>query len=78
MARSAAWLLVLAAAGCATPQPARLAAAGDRSCAAGATLESRAGREWWAEHRWRYSTDAAAAEAYRALADVPDPSPWPD
>jgi len=71
-----ALLVAAALAGCATPQPARLA--GDRSCAAGPTLQSRAGREWWEAQRWRFASDEAAAAAYRQLADIPDPSPWPD
>ncbi|HYD38502.1 MAG TPA: hypothetical protein VEA60_12870 [Allosphingosinicella sp.] len=78
MARGGFLLLALALAGCAAPQPARVASAGDRSCAAGPTLQSRAGRQWWEENRWRFASDEAAAAAYRKLADVPDPSPWPD
>lgn len=69
-------LLALAVAGCASPQQARVAAAGQSSCAQGATLQSRAGRSWWAENRWRYPTDEAAASAYRRLAE--EASPWPD
>jgi len=70
-----ALLLAAALAGCATPQAARQEAAG-ASCAAGATLQSRAGREWWAENRWRYPGDAEAEAAYRRLAE--QASPWPD
>ncbi|HYG46764.1 MAG TPA: hypothetical protein VD846_02385 [Allosphingosinicella sp.] len=70
-------LLALAAAGCASPQHGRVAAgAGHSSCAAGATLQSRPGKAWWAENRWRYPSDAAAAAAYRRLAE--EASPWPD
>jgi hypothetical protein len=76
MARSAAWLLVLAAAGCAAPQAARVETAGAASCAGGATLQSPPGKAWWDENRWRYASDEAAAEAYRALAE--QASPWPD
>jgi hypothetical protein len=64
--------LALALAGCATP--ATLGAG--KSCLAGATLESRAGRDWWEENRWRYASDEAASAAYRRLADLA--SPWPD
>ncbi|HYJ82883.1 MAG TPA: hypothetical protein VEW26_08600 [Allosphingosinicella sp.] len=70
-----ALLLAAALAGCATPQAARQEAAG-ASCAAGATLQSRAGRAWWAENRWRYPGDAEAEAAYRRLAE--QASPWPD
>lgn len=66
--------LLLALAACATPQAARPESA---SCAA-ATLQSPPGRAWWEENRWRFATDEAATAAYRALADNPDPSPWPD
>src|SRR4051812_31847623 len=77
MVRSAV-LLAFLAAGCAAAQPARVAGAGRRSCAAGATLQSRAGRQWWDEQRWRFASDAAAEAAWRVLADNPAPSPWPD
>jgi hypothetical protein len=69
-------LLTLAAAGCAAPQSARVAAVHDRSCAAGTALHSKPGRAWWAENRWRFATDEAAATAYRRLAE--EASPWPD
>lgn len=78
MTRWATLLLACAAAGCAAPQHLRPAAAHAGACAAGAGLQSPPGRAWWSEHRWRYSSDEAAADAYRQLADVPDPSPWPD
>jgi len=78
MARRGIILFALALAGCATPQQTRVAAAGHASCAAGANLQSRAGKAWWKEHRWRYPSDEMAASAYRQLADVPNPSPWPD
>lgn len=68
-------LLGLALAGCATPQPAhRGAVAG--SCASGSDLQSRAGRAWWSENRWRFPSDEAAAAAFRNLAE--QASPWPD
>jgi hypothetical protein len=70
-----AFLLAAALAGCATPQAPRRGAAG-ASCAAGATLQSRAGRAWWDENRWRYATDGEAEAAYRRLAE--QASPWPD
>ena len=77
MTRWTTLLLAAAVAGCAAP--------GERVVTAGAAVtckaekpESPPGRAWWAEHRWRYPSDEAAAAAYRALADVPDPSPWPD
>lgn len=76
MARRGFVLLALALAGCAAPQQARVETAGGRACADGPTLQSRAGREWWEANRWRYATDAAAAEAYRTLAE--EASPWPD
>lgn len=70
-----ALLLAAALAGCATPQTGpRGAAVG--SCAAGATLQSSAGKAWWAGNRWRYASDEAAASAYRRLAE--EASPWPD
>jgi hypothetical protein len=75
MARWGTLLLGFAAMGCAAPQTARPAAAGG-SCEAGATLQSRAGRQWWDEHRWRFASDEAAAAAYRRLAE--EASPWPD
>jgi hypothetical protein len=71
-------LLACAAAGCAAPQHPLPETSPAGACAAGAGLRSPPGRAWWAENRWRYPTDEAAAAAYRALADVPDPSPWPD
>ena len=37
--------------------------------AAGATLDSRAGKAWWAGQRWRYRSDEEAAAAYRRLAE---------
>lgn len=76
MARRRFLLVALALAGCATPQQGRVAPAGDRACADGPTLQSRAGRDWWEANRWRYATDSAAAEAYRTLAE--EASPWPD
>jgi hypothetical protein len=78
MARWTTSLLALAAAGCAAPQHARPGTPSARSCAAGVGLESPPGRAWWTENRWRYQSDEAAAAAYRQLAGVPDPSPWPD
>ena len=78
MARRAILLLSCAVAGCAAPQQARPATAEARSCAAGAGLQSPPGRAWWAQNRWRFQSNEAAAAAYRRLADVPDPSPWPD
>src|SRR5436853_2818371 len=75
MGRWGILLGAVAAAGCAAGPPARVASAGDRPCAA-ASVQSRAGREWWAENRWRYASDEAAAEAYRRLAQ--EASPWPD
>lgn len=68
-------LLAAALAGCATPPTMpRAAAAG--SCASGATLQSRPGRAWWDENRWRYPSDSDAEAAYRRLAE--QASPWPD
>lgn len=78
MARWGIVLLGLAAMSCAAPQTRVATASPAGACAGGATLQSPPGRAWWAEHRWRYRTDEAAAAAYRQLADVPDPSPWPD
>jgi hypothetical protein len=69
-------LLAFAAMGCAAPQSARPSAAAGDSCEAGATLQSRPGRAWWDENRWRFATDETAAAAYRALAE--QASPWPD
>ena len=68
-------LLVAALAGCATPQTGPRASAGG-SCAAGATLHSRAGKAWWRENSWRYANEDEAAAAYRRLAQ--QASPWPD
>jgi len=68
-------LLAAALAGCATPQPGPRFSAGG-GCVGGATLQSPPGKAWWAENRWRYPSDEAAASAYRRLAD--EASPWPD
>lgn len=77
MARNLALLLLAALAACASPQQSRVASlSGARSCAGGATLQSRAGKAWWAENRWRFASDEAAASAYRGLLD--GASPWPD
>lgn len=77
MARWGILLPVLALAGCASAQPARLATAAPAgSCAGGATLQSPPGKSWLEENRWRYASDEAAAAAYRELADKA--SPWPD
>jgi hypothetical protein len=76
MARWTTLLLACAVAGCAAPRHAPPGTAQAGSCAAGAGLQSPAGRAWWDEYRWRYPTDEAAAAAYRALAE--DASPWPD
>jgi hypothetical protein len=76
MARWGTLLLALAAIGCAAPQTAPPPRAAGGSCEAGATLQSRPGRAWWDENRWRFATDAAAAAAYNALAERA--SPWPD
>ena len=77
MTNRAILLLALALAGCAGPQ-ARVTTAGAAGTCAPGSLESPPGRAWWDQHRWRYQSDEAAAAAYRQLADVPDPSPWPD
>lgn len=75
MARGRIALLALALSACASPQPERPASASSgRSCAA--TLQSKPGKAWWSENRWRYSSDETAAAAYRALAE--QASPWPD
>jgi hypothetical protein len=77
MARKEILLLGLAIAGCAAPQPARLARASPAaSCAGGAGLQSPPGKAWWSENRWRYASDEAAAAAFRTLAE--QASPWPD
>lgn len=76
MARWTLLLLAFAVAGCAAPQHPGPARAG--ACAAGVGPRSPPGRAWWAANRWRYQTDEAAAAAYRQLADVTDPSPWPE
>ena len=77
MARTKILLLSLALAGCAAPQSGRLESAGSTaSCHSGATLQSRPGKAWWAENRWRYASDEAAAAAYHTLAE--QASPWPD
>lgn len=52
-------------------QPASAPAAA--SVSASATAAHTA---WWSDHRWRYRDDAAAEEAYRALAVRQ--SPWPE
>lgn len=75
MVRRGILLFGFALAGCATPQTAPRETAGS-SCASGANLQSRAGRAWWSENRWRYASDEAAAAAYRTLAE--QASPWPD
>jgi hypothetical protein len=77
MVRLGTLLASVALAGCATPQQARVAASSSgTSCAAGASLQSRPGKAWWAENRWRYRSDDEAATAYRHLAE--EASPWPD
>src|SRR5688500_18668991 len=76
MARRRILLLGLTLAGCVAPQPRLVATAASARPCASATLESPPGRAWWAENRWRYPTDEAAATAYRRLAD--EASPWPD
>lgn len=77
MARWGILLFCFAAMGCAAPQHGRVATASPAvACAAGPTLQSRPGRAWWKENRWRYATDEAAAAAYRTLAE--EASPWPD
>jgi hypothetical protein len=77
MGRFCVLICAFAAAGCTGAPPARVASAGAHPCAA-ASQQSRPGREWWEENRWRYASDEAAAAAYRDLADNPNPSPWPD
>lgn len=48
-----------------------------RGCAVkSVTLESKPGRQWLREQRWRYRDDAQAIAAYRKLVDAA--SPWPD
>lgn len=77
MARRQILMLGLALAGCAAPQPGRVETAGSAaSCRSGPTLQSRPGKAWWKENRWRYASDEAAAAAYRTL--VAQASPWPD
>lgn len=78
MARRGIVLLAFAAMGCAAPQTQVATAPPAMGCAGGPTLQSPPGRAWWAENRWRFASDSAAAAAYAALADNPEPSPWPD
>ena len=75
MARLGTLLLAFTAMGCAAPQAVRPPRAAGL-CEAGATLQSRPGRAWWGENRWRFATDEAAAAAYGRLAE--EASPWPD
>lgn len=71
-------MLGLAAAGCAAPPESRPRAASAGEGCVLASLQSRAGREWLAENRWRYASDGAAALGYAQLAGTASPSPWPD
>jgi hypothetical protein len=62
--------------GCASggmDRPAGASAA--RQCDTG-SIDSRPGRIWWKEQRWRYATDAAATAAYQAIAAGADS--WPN
>lgn len=77
MIRWTTLMLAFAVAGCAAPQG-RVAPVGAAVSCMSDSVKSRPGRAWWAENRWRYRSDEAADAAYRALADVSDPSPWPD
>ena len=40
------------------------------------SIDSRPGRIWWKEQRWRYASDTDAVAAYQAIATGSDP--WPN
>ena len=40
------------------------------------SIDSRTGRIWWKEQRWRYASDAEATKAYQTIASGSDP--WPN
>ena len=40
------------------------------------SIDSRPGRIWWKEQRWRYASDAEATTAWQAIATGSDP--WPN
>lgn len=73
--------LALAIAGLATPALAQTAVMQPAPAPANApcdyqSIDSPPGRDWWAQQRWRYTSDAAAQAAYAALAT--GRPPWPD
>jgi hypothetical protein len=74
--------LALAFAGFATPAFGQTAAPAQSPPIAGnpqcdyQSVDSPPGQAWWAQQRWRYTSDAAAQAAYSALAN--GRSPWPD
>ena len=68
--------LALAITGLATPALAQPAAAAPAAQCNYQSVESPPGRDWWAQQRWRYPSDAAAQAAYAALTN--GRSPWPD
>ncbi|MEI9851591.1 MAG: hypothetical protein WDN24_12945 [Sphingomonas sp.] len=57
------------------PLPAASQTAAPAPACDATSVDSPPGRIWWAEQRWRYASDAAAADAYRQL--VTGQSPWP-
>jgi len=40
------------------------------------SIDSRTGRIWWKEQRWRYASEAEATKAYQTIASGSDP--WPN
>ncbi|MDB5707002.1 MAG: hypothetical protein JWN66_4118 [Sphingomonas bacterium] len=78
-ARSARFMSVALAVallgGCASGGMDRPATASAAQCDT-KSIDSRPGRIWWTEQRWRYATDADATAAWQAIAGGADP--WPD
>jgi len=71
----AAALLAMAG-GCATGGASRPTGASAATSCDTRSPESRPGRIWWKEQRWRYASDAEANQAYQAIASGSDP--WPN
>ena len=72
----AAAVVLAALSGCATSSASRPAGVSTNAQCDTQSIDSRPGRIWWKEQRWRYPTDAEATKAYQAIASGSDP--WPD
>jgi hypothetical protein len=75
MTRLQILLFLAALSGCATTDRAAPTAS-VQSCQTASPLQSRAGKAWWEQNRWRFQDDDQAERAYATLAR--DASPWPD